>query len=284
MVTDVEPPDISAPNVRRLIDPRSLPVRFSRLRAMHRSALHYLDACQGDSGDTLARKLGRGAHALVLGQPVVVWSEKTATGRARPRNGKDFDAFVTANPGAEVLSSKEYAQARGMADAIRRHDRASEIIYGPGTLLEHELLWDHPLGRACSSHLDIYRPGVLVADLKCVRDASLDRFSRVAIWSHYHAQLAFYAAAAESVGHPVRDAYIVAVENVAPYAVTVRPLTPRALEAGRIQCEIWMSQLLACEAAGEWPGYAQSDVELDLADDAIGGFAFIPDDDNDPTF
>jgi hypothetical protein len=266
--------ELAAPNTRKLIDPRTVPVRFSQLRAFARSPLHFLHAVQGYDSDSLARKLGRGAHALVLGQPVVEWAEKSATGRARPRNGKDYDAFVAANPGAEILSSKEYAQATGMAEAIRRHDRASEIIYTEGTLLEHALTWTHPLGRLCSSHIDVYRPDVLVADLKCVRDASLDRFGRVAIWSHYHAQLAFYVAASEAVGHPVTDAYIVAVENVAPYPVTVRPLTARALDAGRVQCEVWMQQLLVCEQSGEWPGYAQSDVALDLADDGMD--AFLP--------
>lgn len=266
--------ELAAPNVRRAIDPRSIPVRFSRLRRMAQSPRHYLHAAQGDDGDTLARRLGRGTHAVVLGTPVVCWDQVTDSGRARPRNGKDWDAFCLDNPGAEILNLKEYAQAVAQAESIKRHKRASELIYGAGTLLEHELSWRY-LGRDCSSHLDVYRPGQYVADIKCARDASPERFARSAIWSHYHSQLAFYCAAAKSLGQSVSAAYLIVVENVPPYDVTVRPLTDAALDDGDRLWREWFGKLLACERAGTWPGYAESDLPIDALNNDTAGLGLM---------
>jgi len=257
------------------VDPRSIPVRFSRLRALARSPLHYLHACQEDSPDTLARKLGRGAHALVLGQPVALWAGTTDSGRAKPRAGAVWDDFAAAHAGAEILNETEFRQARAINEAIRNHPIASEMIYGPNTLLEHEVNWTYR-GRACQSHLDIYRKGSFVADLKTCRDSSPAKFGRTAFFDAYHAQLAFYVMAAEALGHPTPDAYVIAVESAPPNAVTVMRLSAYALEAGRAQCLVWLEQLLACEAANEWPAYSQSIVELEVPD-MMGAITFVPD-------
>lgn len=257
--------ELAAPNVRRAIDPRSLPVRFSRLRLIAKSPRHYFAACQDERIYSPAMRKGRGFHAVVLGTPVAVWGETTETGRARPRIGKDWEAFRAANAGAEILSAKEYAEATALAESVRRHPRAADLIYSSGTRLEHEIHWRHS-SRACVSHLDVYKPGHYVADLKCIRDASLERFGREAIWSAYHAQLAFYVAAAAANGQPVKAAYLIAVENTPPYDVTVRPLTDAALDAGERLWREWMWRLAQCEESGQWPGYAERDVPIDVFD------------------
>ena len=60
-------------------------------------------------------------------------------------------------------------------------------------------------------------------------------------------------------------AYIVAVEPVAPYAVTVLRFTARALEQGRATYRAWLERLLVCRGVFDsFPPYAQSIVELDV--------------------
>ena len=278
-----EPGDLGE---RRLVDPRSIPVRFSKLREMARSALHYFHACQSGDTDTLARKLGRGAHAMVLGTPVVKWTKKTAAGKSAPRNGKEWEAFKAANPGAEILNTTEHRASAGIAnairnhpiaaamlykagdlpEAIRRHPDAAPFLHRDGSLLEHEVDWTF-LGRKCQSHIDVWRPGRFVADVKTARDGNPARFRKVAIWSGYHAQLAFYADAAKAAGQPVPEAYIIVVESAPPYAVTVMKLTDRALEDGRAKVRSWFERLKTCEASGSWHSYTQIVEELDAIDE-----------------
>jgi hypothetical protein len=271
--------ELAANDVRRAVDPRYVPVRFSRLRQLARSALHYWHACQEFDNDSAAKKLGRGVHAKVLNQPVAIWDGVTDSGRARPRNGKDWEAFKAANAGAEILNGKENAAAEAINQAVRRHPRAAELLYAAGTQHELQVDWTFE-GRRCSSRLDAYRRGGVLLDLKGARDGDPVRFARTAYWSHYHAQLAFYRAAVVSLGHPAPACYLLVVENVAPHPVTVMPVAERALEAGLALCSTWMERLRGFEAANQWPGYAQADVLFDLPDDGMG--AFFASEDVDP--
>jgi hypothetical protein len=262
--------ELAADNAKRLVDPRSLPVRFSRLKHIARSPLHYLHAAQAADVDTVAKRVGRAAHAYALGGKVACWDQKTESGRARPRNGKDWDKFKADNAGAEIVNGKEGDEAKAIAAAVKAHPRAAELLYGPGTRRELEVTWKY-MGRECVSHLDAYRPGVFVGDLKGLKDGNPEKVKRQAIWDHLHVQLAMYATAVEYIKDPTPDALLIVVEKPTKATVkelrlpvTVMPLTPRTLEAGRKMFHLWMEKLLACEKANEWPSYSLSDVEIDI--------------------
>lgn len=260
-----EPEDLASPE-RRLVDPRSLAVRFSTLKHLARSPAHYFAACQGQAVDTPARKAGRAGHAAALGTPLAVWDRKTSNGSTSPRRGKDWEAFKAEHPGAEIVTPAEAEPALAIAASVKAHPRAAELLYAPGTLREHKVSWSY-LGRRCESHLDVVRPGHVLADLKCLKDGSPDRVKKVVWWDHYVVQLAAYRLAVESRGWPApKTTALVVVENTPPYAVTVYPVTEAALEQGRKTWHLWFEQLLACERANAWPGYAQTDVPIDVAD------------------
>jgi hypothetical protein len=93
---------------------------------MSQSAAHYWQACQDDNDDTIAFRFGRGFHALSLGTPVHRWTGKN-------RNSNDYKEFVAANPGEEVLTTKEWDTAHRMFEAIQRHATARELLFGKGT-------------------------------------------------------------------------------------------------------------------------------------------------------
>lgn len=266
--------------VKAPVDPRTIPVRFSRLRAMSRSALHYWQACQDDRKDTAAMKLGRAAHAVVLGTGIAVWDGVTESGRAKPRNGKVWEAFKAGAAGKEILNAKEFAHAQAIAHAITRNKRMADMLYTGGTKLEHEISWKY-IGRDCASHLDAYRPGDFVADLKLVKDGQPARFDRVALHSFYHAQMACYVEAAERIGDPTPDAFLLVVEHEPPFAATVRPLDAEVVEAGRRLFRLWFEKLLTHEAANDWPGYSDVDVPLCMPADPLERFMPPPPDDED---
>lgn len=248
---------------RQFVDPRTVPVRFSNLKHIARSPLHYLDAVQVDRDDTLAMRLGRGAHAMVLGMPVVKWTGKT-------RQGKAWDAFRAEHEpaGVEILNTKEWTTAEGIANAIRRHPIAAPLLF-EGATLEETIEWEW-LGRKCTSRPDSRRGGAIVTDLKTTQCAEPAKFSRDAMFRGYNAQLAFYGLAVQHLtGRAPDDLYVVAVESKRPFAITVLRIDDDARLQGEKLCRLWMERLLTCEASNAWPAYT----------DAIATFS-VPSDGN----
>lgn len=240
------------------IDPATLPVRFSRLKLMSLSPAHYFAACQrAGSDETLAMRLGSGVHAMVLQQPITRYPGRRA--------GKDWEKFQAEHAGETILNTREWYEAKAIADSIMRHKEASALLFD-GTTIEQTIQWEW-LGRACSSRPDA-RGRYHIADLKTARTSKPGLFAREAIRAHYHAQLAFYDEANHHErGERFSNAYLIAVEKTAPYPVTVYRLTERTLEIGARLNRLWMEQLLACEAACTWPAYSESIVDLDAPDD-----------------
>lgn len=243
---------------RVIIDPRTVPARFSRLREMSKSALHYWSAVQDDREDTLAMRFGRGFHALALGQPVKRWTGKN-------RNSNDYKTYVKNNPGVEVLMPKEWDRAHGMFEAIQRHPIAHDVLFGEGTVLEETIEWEF-LGKKCTSRPDARLGTERLVDLKTTRCAEPRKFERDAMWRGYHAQFSFYGRAiAERFGSFPKQSLCVAVETVKPYAITVLELTPDALSEGEKCWRLWFERLLVCEAANSWPAYTEVIERLDVA-------------------
>jgi hypothetical protein len=233
----------------KTVNPRTLPWRFSRLKKMDSSPLQYWQACQSvDDKPTLAMRLGSGTHAIVLDQPVVVYNGI--------RNGKRWASF---DAGAKernqvVLNPREMNEAQQLADAIRRHKLASELLLSPDVVREQHIDWKLG-GRDCSSRPDAFSRR-FVADLKTDRNARPDDFQRTAWKMFYPAQLTFYVDAVNAFsGVRPRDAYLVAVEKKAPFDISVHELTDDIIEMSRKTISIWVERLLECEASNYWPGY-----------------------------
>jgi len=242
---------------RRVVDPRTVPVRFSHLKRMGQSAAHYHAACQCDDDDTLSRRIGRGVHALLFSQPLVVWPQR--------RQGNAWKAFESANAHREILNETEHAQALAVSNAVRRHPIAGPLLFDR-TVLERRIDWMIG-GRSCQGTPDCVGPRRLI-DLKTARTTEPDRFVRQATWMSYHAQLAWYQEGLELAGRQrPEECYIVAVESALPHAVTVLRLTERALDQGRRLNRLWWERLMVCEAANEWPPYAQTVIDFDVPDD-----------------
>lgn len=248
-------------------DPRSLPVRFSHLKEMGRSAAHCFHAMQFDKEPTLAMRMGSGVHSLILGGPPVLCCP------TKQRRGKEYDAwFVLQEPNSIVLSKKDYDRAHRIAESVRGNRLANQVLFAPGTVYEETIFWEQN-GRARRSTPDARSKRHLV-DLKSCRSAEPEKFRWDAIRMGYHVQLADYAQAMTAQnGYAPRDVYVVAVEQHAPHLCTVHRLTPGALERGAKQASEWLAKLIECEQAGVWPGYVDTiqdfDVPLDIETDLV---------------
>lgn len=262
--------DSDAPVMRPNVDPRSVPLRFHNLRAMAQSGAHCYQSFQSGRLESLAMRLGSGTHAMLFGQPVVLWNQPAKKGKGKaPRSGEAWAEFQAANSGAVILNRKEHDRARAIADALLDNTDASRLLFAPGTLHESTIRWVQQ-GRERQSTPDCRGPSHLV-ELKTTRCAEPGRFQRDAMFRGYHAQLADQSAAIEaSTGSKPSEVYVVAVETVEPYVVQVLQLTPRALEQGERLCRVWFERYMACEAANQWPGYCASVTAFDVPDDEIG--------------
>lgn len=257
--------DELAANQNKRTDPRAVRVRFSALKHMASSPAHYLYAVQHDMEQTLAMRLGSGAHAILFDQPVVLWDQPAKKGAGKaPRNGAAWDAFCAEHGGALILNATEMAEARAMADAIRRHPLAAPLLLD-GQTVEQLVEWSFA-GRDCRSTPDSRGPRGLV-EVKTTKCAEPGRFSRDAVYRSYHAQFSFYAEALRRVGEEVGPVHCVAVENKPPYVVTVLSVSERDLELGQKQWRLWFEQLMQCESANDWPGYVNCIVPFETAED-----------------
>jgi len=284
-----EPADLAEP---RRDDPRDRPVRFSHLKAMGRSGQHGFEALRYDGEETLARRIGSGVHAMLLGKPVAKWDQPSKAAREgkskasgakpskAPRSGSEWEAFRLGHAGHVILTGREHAHAEAVSASIRRHPIASRLLFSPGAVHEETLLWEQR-GRHRRSTPDV-RGVSYVAELKTTRDASPDRFFWDARRMAYHAQLADQCAAIEATtGRAPREVFVVAVETARPYVVQVYELSRNALEQGAALCSKWLDALLTAEITGVWGGYHPGIVELDVPTEPSAAWFDVDDDDDD---
>jgi hypothetical protein len=260
------------------VDPRAIPSRFSLLSKMALSAAHYHEACQQPQDHSLAAKFGKLAgaqndpsaalrfgtavHSLLLGNgrdEITVFSGKV-------RNGKlwmDFQQKAGDAGFKVILNQREYEHARAVADAILRHSRACDLLFGPDVVREARIDWQWN-GKAFRSTPDARsKSRSFVVDLKTTSAQGLNAFSWHAAKYSYHAQMALYRRAILAAeGWSPRDAIIVSVDKPRPHLVTVRPLEQADLLAGEKRLRLWLEALLECERSNYWGGYAESDVPL----------------------
>lgn len=237
------------------MDPRQFAPHFHDLKRMSKSPAHYLAGLGVEGTDSAAFRFGRLVHALTLGGTVHVFEGSR-------RAGKEWEAFLEGKNERDVYKTDEVADARKVADALKAHPLAAPLFEG-----SHEVPaeWSMNGRKVATRGIDILHPRRVV-DLKTTNNAEPYAFQRGALRYAYHAQLAMYLDAAHALGARPEEAYVIAVETNAPYAVTVHRLSPRLLDEGRKLVRSWMERLQACEEADEWPSYVQSVVDWDVID------------------
>lgn len=305
LADESDPSDSPAPLAT---DTRSIPQRYSALKLMSQSPAHCRHALlRGGGEQTLARRLGSGTHALLLGGTVKVSSglaseHVTAGVKAinagvevrvydgPVRRGAKWDAFAKDNDGHIILTSREHDQAQRiaederngvclvsaeqyerahmMADSIRSNEVAARVLLAPEVIREERIDWTWS-GRAWRSTPDA-RGFRFVGELKTTRCADPEVFWRDALRMGYHVQAACYVRAIHAhTGVRPREHFLFAVESVPPYVVTPFEFTQRSLDHGdRLACE-WHERFLECEASGNWPGYVTGLAELDVFDPSV---------------
>lgn len=244
-------------------------VRWSHLKRMAKSALHYRAAVDGlFGGETRALRLGRALHSMLI-EPDTFNGEWVCW--AGQRRGKKWEDFAEANADRSILTWTEMSFVTNAAAAVRRHRVALEYLGGARELF---VTWlDEETGLRCKARIDLLAADRLV-DLKS--SAAIDPFSfgRLAARLGYHAQLAFYLDGLVANGVVIQpEPILIAVEMAIPFDVVPYELSLPVMEAGRREYRRLLLQVAECEARGEWPGRSPASlVQLEIPDWAYGGF------------
>lgn len=238
------------------------PLRFSRLKLMAQSPMHYAHARQSDT-DSIAK--GSAVHKILLGGGRVTYYPKlTEAGASAPRRGKDWDQFAADNADALIVSRDQYATAMRMVEALRENADAMTLLTG---IAEKTILFPF-LGLPCRTTPDVRGAG-FYTELKTTVSARPGKFMWQAMKMGYHAQMAFHRLGIQRAKLAVNagDGYIVAVENGGVPAVTIFKVTPKAIEQGEKSIRLWCESLKNSLHSNQWPAYSQSVVDLDMPED-----------------
>lgn len=237
--------------------PWQMPVRFSRLKLMGKSAKIYRASFDRPQPDSAGMRAGRLIHAVALGGNVAVFCGK--------RNTNAFREFEIEHQGSEIALESEYEEAIEVKAALDAHPEARRLLTGHR---EYEIAWTDD-GRACGARLDVLgeepNGAGFVSDLKTTACAEPEWFMRNAERMAYHAQLAWYRRGASiALKRPVQNAYIVAIEPRYPYEIVTFPLSLATLDYGERQWRKWWEHLMVCEQSNIWPGYSEAPREWNV--------------------
>jgi len=234
-------------------------VNFSTLKAMSKSPAAYRYAVQMPREDTPAMLMGRAVHCAVF-EPDAFDSRFVVYADGR-RAGKTWEAFKTANLGAEILKPEERLTALAMRDAVRGNPMAAPYL--TDGLAEVTIEWDAQ-GIPAKGRIDWIGPEGVLVELKTTRDVTPRRFQAQAADLAYHAQVAWYKWGAIQAGFEIGAVKIIAVENLPPYDVIVYDVPLPVLAEGEKKFFGWLDRLAECTAKDEWPGMESEEIEFRL--------------------
>ena len=205
---------------------------------------------------TQAMKLGTAFHARAL--ELDKYDELVACAPdcdRRTKVGKEVHAKFLEEVGDKTVITQDQSDAVDqMWKSCQAHPKVMDL-FEQCTKKEVEVDFEFD-SMKCKAKIDMFDGENTVVDFKTCQDASPDAFMRASANYLYHLQLAWYARAVGLKWNEV-SAYIIAVENTAPYGVAVYKFSNNALLNGWELCK---------DGVGMWKEY-----KMDLA---IGGGMF----------
>jgi len=206
-------------------------INASAIKAGRTSMLHmhhYITEPQDEP--TPAMIWGSIVHLAVLepermADEIETWSESKRT--------KAYKEFKEANAGKYIISDKERDDLDAMTEAVHAHPEAAMIL--ADTQKEVSILWENNAGK-CKARIDAL-DGSMICDLKTTSAIHPAQFQSQAFKLGYFEQMGWYAAGYETEFGHMPDAYIIAIENKAPFDVVVHEISASALRYGRNEAE-----------------------------------------------
>lgn len=182
----------------------------------------------------------------------------------RTKEGKEEAAnFALVNADRIIVTSEQLDKARDIAQSVRAHDLAMEIIDGC-TFEDSILFTDEPTGILCKVRPDGLRLGAggVICDLKTTRE--LRRFVWDARDLGYLFQAAFYQAGVLAVTGELYPFKFIAVEKEPPYLVQIYTVSDNTMSLAYATVRQSLELLKYCRDVDRWPGYKSEEIMLDF--------------------
>lgn len=233
----------------------------SGLDKIARSPFHYKTSIERPMPQTADMILGSAAHSLIL-EPESFSERYVIAPEDLDRRTKVGKAIAEEleQSGKEILTAAQANDVFGMAQSVREHPIAGDMLSGGKAEVSVNCLFGEIEVRGRPD----YWKGSSLVDLKTTRDASRFEFLKSIRNYRYHVQNAFYVDLMESNGVMILDFSFVVVEKTYPYAVAVYELDNESVEKGRQAYLQDLSVYASCLKTGEWPGYEEDIVTLSL--------------------
>jgi len=200
---------------------------------------------------------GKAAHAEVLGAGAPLAVIDAADWRSKDARDQRDEARENGNT---PILAKDHAVVKAMAEQIRLHPIASELLNPDKGKPEQTLIWHDLIWRR--SRLDwlpeLPESGrLIVPDYKTCADASASGFTRSAASYGYMMQAAWYLDGVRTLLGADDAAFVfIAQEKEAPYVVNVVEMTADFLAIGDWRNEVAVERYMRCMETGIWPGYS----------------------------
>ena len=258
----------------------------SRLKDMDRSPAYCYERMTHPSESTPAQLEGTATHAALF-EPEAFDARYVVVGKC---SAVTKDGGPCRSSASLVIDGQGYCRVRGHAPAgapdpripltEEQHDailaRVESCVALPrvvrllGALVHREvsILWTDPeTGAACKARIDglsVVGDRRVLLDAKRTKDAHPDDFPKAMLNQGIHRQLAWYARGMASVGEPVTDSLILAMQDDAPFeAYLYRPLDA-VLTFGHRENARALAAYVECLRSGEWPAGPDKVLNVDL--------------------
>lgn len=225
---------------------------------MELSMLHLKHAWDDTSqSDSSALLFGRALHCLLF-EPGTFESRYCMFDGRRDKRSKDYQAFLAANAGKEVLSADEWARALEAAKSFIREPLVQEIIASGKA--EVSVLWTEDVDGTLiqmRGRLDWIATGRSITDLKTAKDISARAFGRDFFRYHYDIKLGLYQRGLSQVTGRHWPVEVICLEKEPPYDITVVPIANSVLEQWAEKGLKILREVKACIDTDTWPGLAK---------------------------
>lgn len=205
--------------------------------------------------ETRALLIGTLAHLAVL-EP-----DKLATAFAVRPDGMDMrtkegKSWKEAQGETPIIDGNEATMLTGITASVAQHPAAQSLLQGSDR--EVSMFTTHRTGMKLKGRLDVFGDG-FVADVKTAEAGDAQGFASAIFRYNYHVQAAMYCQLAK-----VERFVFIAVEKVAPFAVSVYELSPTAMQIGYSALNSALELIARCEDEGKWPAYNEQSQVIDL--------------------
>ncbi len=239
----------------------------TQLNAFRKSPAHWKHYVTEKKAPTDAMIKGSLAHALALKQPLDRFFLLDES--ARPEPQKTFGSKLNkawleeiynscAALKKEVVDAKMLTECEAMKEALYNDPEARKYLEGD---YEARLEWNC-LGLKFCGIRDISSPTYIV-DLKFVQSADPRDFRRYLFREGLYRQGGMYLDGemqGEFTGDPHKRVLFIAIEQTAPYGVSVHELSLETIMYGINEYRMLASQLKSCIDANDFPSYSYRNI------------------------